>query len=346
MSSQLKKLKNKLAKSNFDSLFIIHPPNISYIVGFNVEESFLFIKNNTAFLITDFRYLEEYSNKLRNSPIKLLEIDKDIWSTLRTIKKHQKIKNLGFEKDYTSVSFYQKLKSVFPKLTQTERIIEDLRIIKNHYEIKLIKKALSIAKLTLNSISKKLKTGERESDISSKLQYLIRQKGLFNVSFEPIVAFGENSSFPHAKISKRKLRQNEPILIDMGVDYMGYKSDLTRMYFLGKMDPLFKKVLAIIKEAQQLAITAIKPGIPANSIDKKARNFIKQKGFGDNFRHSLGHGIGLEVHESPRINSKNNRILKPGMVFTIEPAIYLPNKFGVRIEDIALVTDKGAKKLS
>ena len=254
---------------------------------------------------------------------------------------------MAFEQKYVSFYFYEKLKSIFAdKLIPVNDLTEGLRIIKEKQEVELIKKAVSITLDTLKHVKKILKPGIREVEVAAEIERYIRYKGAAKSSFDTIVASGPNSSFPHAKITRKIIRKNEPIVIDLGVDYQGYKSDLTRVFFLGKMDTLFKRVKGITETALDRAIKAIKPGVPINYIDKQARDFIKSKGFGDCFRHSLGHGVGLEVHERPRIYAKNIKTLKSGMVFTLEPAIYLNNKFGVRIEEMILVTNKGAEVLS
>ncbi|MDD5596012.1 MAG: M24 family metallopeptidase, partial [Candidatus Omnitrophica bacterium] len=155
-----------------------------------------------------------------------------------------------------------------------------------------------------------------------------------------------NSSFPHHLSSQRKIKNHEPVLIDLGVDYLGYKSDLTRVFFLGKISTLVKEVYAIVKEAQAKAIKRIKAGVPTKTIDVAARSFIAEKGFAQAFSHSLGHGVGLEIHEAPGISAKDENILRQGMVFTVEPGIYLPGKFGIRIEDMVIVTRKGVDLIS
>jgi len=344
-SSRLNKVRLQLEKNKIQALLLIHPANISYITGFKTEDSFLFVNDKRCFLITDFRYLAEYDKKLKNRNIQLLEIEKDIFQMLKTISAHQRITQLHFEQDYTSFAFYQKLKEVFKKIFPAKEIIEELRLTKEPKEVLLIKKAVSLIKLTFKTVIKKLKKDISEFELANELEYFIKKHQGFGLAFEPIVAFGENSSFPHAQKTKRRLKYNEPVLLDIGAEFEGYKSDLTRTYFFGKMSSHFKVIYEIVKEAKQRAILAIKPGIAISEIDKVARNFIKSKGLKQYFKHSLGHGIGLEVHEQPRINSQNSTLIKPGMVFTIEPAVYLPKQFGIRLEDVIYVSRKGAEIL-
>ncbi|MDD5155637.1 MAG: M24 family metallopeptidase, partial [Candidatus Omnitrophica bacterium] len=157
---------------------------------------------------------------------------------------------------------------------------------------------------------------------------------------------GSNAAYPHHITSQKKLRSHEMVLIDMGVDYKGYKSDLTRTFFLGKITPLARKVYDAVRQAQEAAFRQIEPGVPAGRIDGAARQYLAQRGYGAFFGHHLGHGVGLEVHELPGISGGQNNTLMPGMVFTIEPGVYLPGKLGVRIEDMVLVTEKGARTIS
>jgi len=347
MIPRIDRLRNRLKRKGINAIILSHPANVSYLTGFQTEESYLFVNESESLLITDFRYLAEYKNILKNSEIQIIETDKSLIHSLKKINKRIGIKNLAFEEKYLNFFLYRELKKIFvKKLVPTKEIVEYMRAIKDKEEISLIKKAISITMDTFRYIKKILRPGIREIELAAEIERYIRIKGATQASFDIIVASGPNSSFPHAKKTNRKLCNNEPILVDLGVDFQGYKSDLTRMFFLGKMSTLFKRVYNIVETAQKLAKKAIRSGIPLEYIDKKARGFISQKGFGDCFKHSLGHGVGLEIHELPKIAPKNKKKLKNGMVLTLEPAIYLNNKFGVRIEDMVLVTPNGAEVLS
>lgn len=347
MNLRLEKLRTCLKNKGIDSIVLSHPANISYITGFLTQDSYLLIHPQGNLLITDSRYTAEYGEYLKNSSIELWESDKKLPQTLKQINKKSRIGNLGFEQNYLSFSLYKQLCSVFnKKLITTKNIVEDLRLLKDKDEIKLIKKSISITLDAFKFIQKILRPGLKELELAAEIERFIRLKGATNTSFDIIVASGPHSALPHAQKTDRKIQNNEPVLIDMGVEYKGYKSDLTRVFFLGKINTLFKNIYSIVKTTQQKAISAIRPGVSIDYIDKLARKYIESKGLGKCFKHSLGHGIGLETHESPRISSNNKKKLKPGMVFTIEPAVYLNNKFGVRIEDMILVTEKGKEILS
>ncbi|MDD5292392.1 MAG: Xaa-Pro peptidase family protein, partial [Candidatus Omnitrophica bacterium] len=299
MNSRISRLRNALEKKDIESIILFNPANISYLAGFPVEDSYIFLDNKEALLITDSRYSKEYRKILNSKEISIVEIKKSLLHTLKKLK----IKKLAFEQKHVSFYLYQKLKALFEdKLTPASDIVEELRMIKEKGELESIKKAVGITLETFGYIEKILEPGIREIEVAAEIERYIRYKGSTGTAFNTIVASGPNSSFPHAKITQRKIRKNEPIMIDLGLDFQGYKSDLTRVFFLGKMNPLFKKVYGIVEVALERAKKTIKPGIPINYIDKQAREFIKDKGFGHCFKHSLGHGIGLEVHEQPRIS--------------------------------------------
>lgn len=346
MTSRIERLKELLAKKNQQALLVTHPANVSYLAGFKTHDSFLLATRTKNLLITDSRYSTEYRNLLRTDRIHVIEIEKTLLHALAALRKELRFSKLAFEENHVSVTFYNKLRPIFRAgLHPTQNIIEEMRSIKDSYELAVIRTAIRITQEAYAYAKKILEPGMKETTIAAEIERFVRLRGAQGTSFEIIVASGSNSSFPHAQITSRVIKNNEPVLIDMGVEYNGYKSDLTRVFFLGTMTPLFKKVYSIVQTAQQKALRSIRPGVVIENIDKQARNYIHSKGFGEYFKHSLGHGVGLEVHELPRISFKNKKRLKPGMVFTLEPAIYLDNQFGVRIEDMVLVTQQGAEVL-
>ncbi|MCM8758098.1 MAG: Xaa-Pro peptidase family protein [Candidatus Omnitrophica bacterium] len=346
-NSPLQKLFNKLKETKLDALLVCNQSNITYLSGFPSRESWLLLcKDKVGFFITDFRYLEEAKSNLKGFIIK--RINGSVFSLLANLIKSLKIKRLGFEAKHLSFAEYNKIKEALPLYTDfisTYDIIESLREIKSKKEIDKIKEAIKITIDAFKYAKCILKEGITEKEIANQLEFFIKQKGC-KLAFEIIVASGPNSSFPHYITSNRKIQKGEPILIDMGIDYQGYKSDLTRVFFLGKIPSIIRKIYQIVLEAQQLAIKKIKVGLYTDYLDKIARQYINCKGYSEFFGHSLGHGIGLDVHEGPSISLKHHYKLKEGMVFTVEPAIYLPKRFGIRIEDVVLVKRKGVEVLS
>ena len=333
---------------DIDGLLLNTEPNVSYAAGFHAPDSYSLVSNKGIILITDFRYKADFQQKAK-SPVIIKQLKTNIFKSIIETTKTQGLKKIGFESRHLAFAeceILNKLKNKRSLFIPLKETIEPLREIKEEEEIKNIRKALTITQDTYSFIKKKLKPDVTELSIAAEIEYFIRQNGARSSAFDIIVASGPNSSYPHAQVSDRRLCSNEPVVIDMGIEYNGYKCDLTRTFFLGKIKPIVQKAHDAILSAQQKAIRAIKPGVKACAIDAIARNHITEKGFGKFFGHALGHGVGLEVHEAPSINRKNLKPLKSGMVFTVEPGIYLAGRFGLRIEDMVLVTDNGVEALS
>jgi Xaa-Pro aminopeptidase len=230
-------------------------------------------------------------------------------------------------------------------LVRADNLIEHLRAVKDKNEIRKIKKALGIHKQAHQFIKRNIKPNISEHELFLRLDRFVKSKGA-SFAFDPIIASGPNSCYPHARVTKRKLRRDEPLLIDMGIDVEGYKSDLTRMFFLGKIAALLRQVFDAVDEARHRAIAGIKAGVPTAEIDALARNHLKNQKLAKYFGHALGHGVGLEVHEGPRLAHNDSSVLKEGMVITVEPAVYIPGKFGIRLEDMVLVKKRNCEILS
>lgn len=249
---------------------------------------------------------------------------------------------MGFEGSNIKFAEYKRLKhKLTVKLVPTKNIIENLRMIKSPEEIENIKKAVSLTKKAFTFIKKQLKPGKTEKQISWQMEKFFKENGADQLAFPIIAASGANSSIPHYQTGNRKLKKNDIVLIDAGCKINGYYSDMTRTFFIGKLKPEWKKIYKIVKSAQQKALSYVKARhlhrIKSNQLDKVARDYIKSKGFGKKFIHNLGHGLGLDIHEKPYISPKSKQTLRSGMAFTIEPGIYLPGKFGIRIEDTVVL---------
>jgi len=345
---RLRKIYAKLAKENLEGLLVSSPANISYLTDYTSRDSYLLISKKKNIYITDSRYTEEAKRKIKG-PISIIQVKDCIFKTTCSACRGLSLKRIGFEEKYISYPGYQKLKEGLSdrvNLIPTSGLVEELRQIKTEEELKKIRKATQVTISAFKFIKDFIVCGRRELEIAAELERFIMYAGARSSAFDIIVASGPNSSFPHHLTSERRIKNNEPVLIDMGVDYLGYKSDLTRVFFLGKINPTLKRIYDIAIEAQNKAIRKLKPDARIDKIDALARQHITKKGYGGFFGHNLGHGIGLEVHEKPGISSKEKSTLRPGMVFTVEPGIYLPGKFGVRIEDIVLITKEGCEVIS
>lgn len=348
MEPRIKHIYSKLKKERLDGIIFSSPFNISYLTNFTTRDAYLLISKKQNIYITDSRYIEEAKKNISRFFI-IKKIDGSVFKIIANACNRLGLKRVGFEERHLAFGEYKKISEELKKtvdLIPTYNFVEELRQIKTPDELEKIKKAISITISALKFIENFIHAGEKEIEVAAELERFIRYNGARTSSFDIIVASGPNSSYPHHITSVRKIKNNEPVLIDIGVDYLGYKSDLTRMFFSSKITPTIRRIYDIVRLAQDKAIKAIKPTININKIDAAARHYITQKGYGSFFVHSLGHGVGLEVHEEPYISSKVNKQLKPGMVFSVEPAIYLPDKFGIRIEDMVLVTKKGVKVLS
>lgn len=348
MNENIKKIYTKLKREKLDALFISSNPNISYLTDYISRDSFFLISEKGNIYFTDSRYIDEAKKNLRRQAA-IKKISGPVFRIIADACKDMGIKRLGCEERHLAFDEYKNLRKALNEgiqLISTHSLIEELRQIKQAEELKKIKKAIQITVDAFKFIKGFILPGKKELQVAAELERFIRYNGAYAAAFDIIVASGPNSSLPHHLTSERKIRNNELLLIDIGVSYLGYKSDLTRVFFLGKINPAVRRIYDIVKEAQDKAVRKIKPRAFINKIDAAARQYIAQRGYGGFFGHNLGHGVGLEVHETPHISSKETAKLKPGMVFTIEPGIYLPGRFGIRIEDMVMVTKEGCEVLS
>jgi Xaa-Pro aminopeptidase len=345
MNTRVRQLQNKIAQLSVDGLLITDPYNISYLADYKCRDAYLIITKKEAVYITDSRYTQEMKKNLAGFTI--LDVKPSLVKVLTKVCKRNAIKKLSFEEQHVTYSQYKRLSSLIPaELVPLSGTVEELRLVKTPEEIKKIRIATRIAMQAYGYIQDFIKPGVKEIELAAELERFIRFEGASSASFDIIVASGPNAALPHYQTAERKLKAAEAVMIDMGVEYRGYKSDLTRVFFLGKINTLITRVYGIVKAAQTAALAAIKPGVSASAIDMAARQYISKKGYGRYFMHSLGHGIGLEVHEAPSVSAKQKQTVQQGMVFTIEPGIYLPGRFGIRIEDMVLVTRKGCEVIS
>ncbi|MDP2943722.1 MAG: Xaa-Pro peptidase family protein [Candidatus Omnitrophota bacterium] len=348
MNSRIKNIYLKLEQEGLDGLIVSLPANISYLTEFASRDAYLLVSKPGNFYFTDSRYTEEAKSHIKNIA-RIKKVNGSVFKIIAQTLSNLGLKRVGFEERYLPFAEHKKIEEELKgsaDLIPTHSWIEELRQVKTREEIGKIRKATQITALALQFAKKIISPGKKEIEIAAELERFIRVKGAQGNAFDIIIAAGENSAFPHHKTSQRKIKNNEPVLVDIGVDYYGYKSDLTRVFFLGKITSTFKRTYDTVLKAQQQAFEAIRPGVSIDKVDRAARQYISQKGFGRFFGHGLGHGIGLEVHEEPHISSKNTHRLTKAMVFTVEPAIYLPGRFGIRIEDVVLVTQGGIKVLS
>ncbi|MGE5279863.1 MAG: M24 family metallopeptidase [Deltaproteobacteria bacterium] len=331
-----------------DAFLLGDRANVAYLAVFDARDSLFILTRRRAALITDFRYAADFR---RRAPawLRIVEYKNGLYETAARALKQSGSRHPGFEARHFVFAACEALHRQGGKALSfipLKETVEPLRAVKDGRELAAIKKALRVTLEALRFAGSKLKPGLREKEVAGEIERFIRFAGARASAFDIIVASGPNSSYPHAGITDRRLRNGEPVVIDMGVDIDGYKCDLTRTFFLGKIPPIVRRVADIVTEAQEKAIKIIKPDVPLRVVDAAARRFIAEKGYGDAFGHALGHGVGLEVHEAPTVNSKSDRAARPGMIFTVEPGIYLAGRFGVRREDMVRVTKTGVEVIS
>jgi Xaa-Pro aminopeptidase len=344
VSKRLQKLRKTLAEKELDAIFITQADNRRYLSGFHGTAGYLIITQKQAVLATDFRYTEQAAKEA--PAFKIHRIGGTLAEWFPDLVRDLSIKTLGFEGDDVTVDFHTLLKNTLKKkkldvkLVPTKDLVAGIRAVKEPAEIELIKKASAVTDAALEYVEKKIKPGMTEKQIAWELEKAMRENGSQALPFEIIVGSGPNAALPHAKPSERIINAGETIVIDMGAKIDGYASDLTRTICIGKADAKLKKIYNIVYEAQAAGLSGIRKGMTGKEADAIARQVIEKAGYGDAFGHSLGHGVGLAEHELPYLSPRIEDVLTDGMVFTVEPGIYLTGWGGVRIED-TVVMDKG-----
>ncbi|OKL38086.1 M24 family metallopeptidase [Domibacillus mangrovi] len=341
----LEKLRVQLAENGIDGLFIMSPYNRRYVTGFTGTAGAVIVTQHAAVFLTDFRYMEQAARQAEGFTI--VQHSKPILQEAMEQAEKLGLSTLGFETEYVSHQEYEQLKKQFKgTLKPVAGLVENLRLIKTESEIKILKKACDIADGAFKHILDFLKPGIREIDVSNELEFYMRKCGATSSSFDIIVASGVRSALPHGVASDKIIKSGDFVTLDFGAFYKGYASDITRTVAVGEPSAQLKEIYEIVLEAQMTAVDQIRPGMTGKEADAITRDIITLKGYGDAFGHSTGHGLGLEIHESPTLSLRNDKPLTAGMVVTVEPGIYLPGIGGVRIEDDILLTDSGNEMLT
>ena len=344
MNPKIKWLRDKINMENMQGMIISNPVNIRYLTGITAE-GLLIITRKENFFITDARYLEEVKSTLTIN-------DEIIVSDISTITRDDYenfflfCENVGFEENYITYATYKKYIERYKinNFEETENLIEKQRMIKDDEEIGLIEKGCFITDQCFTHICDFIKVGMTEKEIEFEIEKFYRENGADGLAFDTIVASGKNSSKPHARPTDKKIEAGDAITIDMGCKYKGYCSDMTRTIFAGYVPVQIQKIYDLVLKNENQTLKEYKDGVSIRLVSKMVENDFKLNGY--DLVHSLGHGVGLEIHEMPFINGKNDNILKANMVVTNEPGIYIPGSFGVRIEDTVLITKSGCISLT
>jgi Xaa-Pro aminopeptidase len=350
LKTRRERLRQRFAEKEIDGLLVSQPTNIRYLAGFDGSAGYLLITAQDAILATDFRYLAQAA---RQAPgCQVFRTSGSIGDWFPRLVYGLKVNQLGFEAGHVTFSLYGKLSGILSKaqlplkLMPVEGLVEGLRAIKEPEEIEFITRASAISDAAFEYAEAIIRPGISEQELAWEIERFMREKGSQALPFEVIVASGPNSALPHAKTSPRQLAPGEPIVIDLGAKVSGYCSDLSRTTCLGDTDERFNQIYDTVLGAQLAAIAMIREGMSGEEGDKIARIVIEEAGYKEAFGHALGHGIGLKPHEAPRLGPEAAEPLASGMVFTIEPGIYLDGWGGVRIEDTVVMEDGKIRVLS
>jgi Xaa-Pro aminopeptidase len=351
MKTRLAKLRRSLIQEKIDAFLVSNPANVQYLTGFDLgpeskNDALVILDRKQVWLLTDARYFAR-AQKIAEAEAILLQPGRTLSQFINQKAKDGGWQTLGFEKRDVSVARYERLKAaLLPKLIGTNNLVETLRKTKEATEIEAIAQASRLTDQVFQDLRSKLRPSLSEHQVEALIRTLAAARGAEGCAFIPIVAVGDHTAVPHHANTNRKLAASNLVLIDFGLRYKGYDADMTRVLFLSPPTRKQGRVYETVLRAQETALEKIKPGMTGQEADETARAVIKQEGFGAQFLHSLGHGLGIEVHEGFSLNPKSREILKPGMVFTIEPGVYLPGDFGVRIEDTVVMKKSGVQKLT
>ncbi|MFQ5900174.1 MAG: M24 family metallopeptidase [Thermodesulfobacteriota bacterium] len=348
MRDRIYEVRKRMERTGIEGLFLSKRETVRYLTGFSGSSAFVVITPDEGYFLTDFRYITQAEEEIKDLNIKECKGGLgDVYSFIDGLK----LGSLGFEGNDINYEQFARLeeKIKLKKLISVSEEIDALRVKKDALEVAAIKKAIEISSKAFEDAVDYIEEGKTEREIALGLEFGIKKGRAEEIPFDIIVASGVRSAMPHASISDKRLSKGDNLIIDFGSTWEGYSSDETCTLFLGKVDREQKKVFQIVKDAHDMAIEAVRPGVEASYIDSVARDKIKDAGYGEYFGHGTGHGVGLAVHEKPAISKfsgGSDVLIEEGMVFTIEPGIYIPEWGGVRIEDMVLVTSCGCEVLT
>lgn len=342
------RLRKLLRQTGAEALLITNFTNVTYLTGFTGDDSHLLVTDRETVLLSDFRYVQQLAEECPELEVEIRPLGTELLDLVVKVVGAAKCRRLAVEGSSMTVGFCAELSRRLPALeiVPTTGLVEQLRAIKDRDEVAEIRHAIDVAERAFAVVRASLRPESTEKSIANELEYQIRLFGGVGCCFTPIVGVGPRGALPHARLSDRQVGQSDFVLIDWGARARLYVSDLTRVLVTGRIPPKLERIYGVVLQAQRAGIAAIRPGAVMKDVDAAARQVIEQAGWGKLFGHALGHGIGLQVHEQPRLAANQDRPLKPGMVVTVEPGIYVPGWGGVRIEDDVLVTRTGQEVLS
>jgi len=346
MGSRIDALKSLFASKKLDGYLVAAEKNLQYFAGFSGGSMLLIPSEGDNVLFVHGVNFEAAKEEAKDVHVELVKTGEDLEKIVSERVRRLGLRHIGF--DSLKVSAYLKIRSLLKETEPetAEDLVWSLRKVKDETELRLIKRAADLTSRGMKKASEILEVGLKEREIAAEVEYEMRKAGSDGVAFESIVSSGPDSAFPHGGQSEREIRKGEFVVVDIGAKVKGYCADLTRTFITGKPTSRQAEIYRTVKEAQSLAVSRIHSGIEAKEIDEAARDHITEMGYGEYFVHSLGHGVGLEVHEPPALGPTSKDVLAAGNVVTVEPGVYIPQFGGVRIEDTVLVLDKGEEKLT
>ena len=331
-----------------DAVILTSPANMRYMAGF-CGEGYVYLSEKKQFLVTDSRYTIAAKKESPDFETICYQAGGYYSALLQTVEEEH-IQRLGFEDLNMTVAEYEKLKNELEGkdviLVPLGNSVKQLRQIKEDWEIHRIRQAEAIGDRAFKRLLGEVKAGMTEKQVAARLEFFMKEEGAEGLSFDTIAASGPHSAMPHAVPTDRKLTKGDLLTMDFGCLYQGYCSDMTRTIAIGKVSEEQRKIYDVVKKAQETALAGIRPGMTGAQIDKLARNVIKKAGYGEYFGHALGHSVGLEIHESPNFSPREETVIRPGMVITVEPGIYVEGVGGVRIEDVVVITEDGCENIT
>ena len=345
------KLQQHLAAGKLDALLISHLPNIHYLCGFTGSAGLLLVEEAGSVFFTDVRYDTQAHEQVKGAkvvvPRKSLLAGFGEWFGKR--RKRARGLAIGIEAEHFTVAEKKRLSQALPsgiRLKDAPSFVERARLVKDADELNRIRAAVALGAKLFDRALEVLRAGVKETEVAGEMEFAARRGGADEMSFPTIIASGVRSALPHGRASDRLIAAGGFVVCDFGVILEGYCSDQTRTVWVGSVPDEARRAYEAVKESQQAAIEAVRPGVAVDAVDSAARKVLRKAGLGRYFTHSTGHGVGLEIHEAPRVAQGQKEILQPGMVITIEPGVYFPGKWGIRIEDMVAVTDGGCEVLT
>jgi Xaa-Pro aminopeptidase len=345
------KLREHLATTRFDGLLISHVPNIRYLCGFTGSAGLLLVQSESSVFFTDVRYDTQAHEEVKSAKVVIAgkAVLQAVGEFLGQRRRRSRKWTIGLEAEHFTIAEKKRLTKLRPSgvvLKDASPVVERDRMVKDEEEIGRIRDAVNLGAKLFDRAMEVLRPGVKETDVAAEMELAARRAGAEEMSFPTIIASGARSALPHGRASDQAIPRGAFVVCDFGVILSGYCSDQTRTVWVGPVPDDARRAYESVREAQQAAIDAVRPGIPVGEVDAAARKVLRKAGLGRYFTHSTGHGVGLEIHEAPRVATGQKEVLRPGMVITIEPGVYFPGKWGVRIEDMVVVTAGGRDVLT